>query len=61
MNMRTLSKPMQSGLEMELPGCGWRSLHFKSGMTTCVTLYHYTVHLSFKLHSQQVERVGSGQ
>lgn len=59
MHMRTLSKPMQCGLEMELPGSGWRSLHFKSDMTTRMTSCHYTVHLSFRLHSHQVERVGS--
>lgn len=53
--MRTLSKPMQCGLEMEFPGSGWRSFHFRSGVTTHVILYHYTVNLSFRLQIHELE------
>lgn len=59
MHVRTLSK--QNGLDLELSGSGWRLLHFRSGVTTLVTLYHYTVHLSLRLHSHEMERVDSGQ
>lgn len=45
----------QCSLEMQLPGFGFRTLHFKSGVTTHVTLYHYTVNLSFRLHSPKIE------